>query len=63
MSANPPSGFTPVVAPVTAQAADEALRAATAEVRRPPIWVRAAEELFTWFKTLASAAIKTKAGR
>jgi signal peptidase I len=54
---NPPSGFTPVVAQVTTQAADEALRAATAVARRPSIWVRAAEELFTWFKTLASAAV------
>ena len=54
---NPPSGFTPVVAPVTAQAADDALRVATAEVRRPSLWLRAAEELFTWFKTLASAAV------
>ena len=54
---NPPSGFTPVVAPVTAQAADEALRVATAEVLKPSIWVRGAEELFTWFKTLASAAV------
>ena len=54
---NPPSGFTPVVAPVSAQAADDALRVATAEVRRPSLWLRAAEELFTWFKTLASAAV------
>ena len=46
-----------MVAPVTAQAADDALRVATAEVRRPSLWLRAAEELFTWFKTLASAAV------
>ena len=33
------------------------MRVATAEVRRPSLWLRAAEELFTWFKTLASAAV------
>src|SRR5690606_5600205 len=47
----------PPPGPSAVTAADEALRAATAQVRGPSIWQRLGEELFTWFKTLASAAV------
>jgi signal peptidase I len=43
--------------PAATTAADEAMRAATAPVRGPSIWSRLGEELVTWFKTLASAAV------
>jgi signal peptidase I len=52
-----PPTSTPSQLPPAATAADDALRAATASVRRPSIWTRLADELFTWFKTLASAAV------
>ena len=52
-----PLPATGVDLPAAASAADEALRAATATVRGPSIWSRLGEELFTWFKTLASAAV------
>ncbi len=65
MPAGPPPPAAPAgpVLPVTSTgpsaltAADEALRAATAPVRGPSIWNRLGEELVTWFKTLASAAV------
>ncbi len=52
----PGSALVPGV-PSATTAADAALRAATAPVRGPSIWSRLGEELFTWFKTLASAAV------
>ena len=63
MSASPPVAVAGPALPLAppgpsaATAADEALRAATAPVRGPSIWNRLGEELITWFKTLASAAV------
>jgi signal peptidase I len=45
------------VRPPANTAADDALRAATASVRGQSVWSRLVDELFTWFKTLASAAV------
>jgi signal peptidase I len=52
----PPASPVPVRPPANT-AADDALRAATASVRGPSVWSRLVDELFTWFKTLASAAV------